>query len=161
VHYWAAPSGRWYHEALRYRRLAVAEPFARRGVRKYSLKTIGTEPGPHGRPTRSSGSIPTGNRSTRLVAWSSPTTRTFEHVTVFDDAHADDAYHALIKDVENGYTRSAALVVPEGPGLALARLWIRAGDGRAAERDGDRVRPCGDLAPVAEIAIWRADRPHH
>lgn len=39
----------------------------------------------------------------------------FEHVTVFDDAHADETFHGLVQDVEGGYTRSVALVLPEGP----------------------------------------------
>lgn len=43
----------------------------------------------------------------------------FEHVTVFDDAHADEAYHGLVQDVEGGYTRSVALIVPEGPAWLL------------------------------------------
>src|SRR5665809_83540 len=38
-----------------------------------------------------------------------------KHVTMFDDAHADDTFHGLVQDVEGGYTRSVALVLPEGP----------------------------------------------
>jgi hypothetical protein len=118
--------------ALRYRRLAVAEPFARRGVRKYSLKPIGTEPGAAWTHDAVEWLDPDGHRSTRL--WpGGHLPRRPSSMSPLRRRHADDAYHALIKDVENGYTRSAALVVPEGPGLALARLWIRADDGRAAE----------------------------
>ena len=43
----------------------------------------------------------------------------FEHVTVCDDAHAHEAYHGLVQDVEGGYTRSVALLVPEGPAWLL------------------------------------------
>jgi sulfide:quinone oxidoreductase len=43
----------------------------------------------------------------------------FEHVTVFDDEHADERYHGLVQDVEEGYTRSVALVIPEGPAWLL------------------------------------------
>ena len=55
----------------------------------------------------------------------------FEHVTVFDDEHADERYHGLIQDVEGGYTRSVALIVPEGP------VW---------------------LLPVYELALMTAER---
>jgi sulfide:quinone oxidoreductase len=39
----------------------------------------------------------------------------FEHVTVFDD----DTFQGLVQDVEGGYTRSVALVLPEGPSWPL------------------------------------------
>ena len=58
----------------------------------------------------------------------------FEHVTVFDDANADEAYHGLVQDVEGGYTRSIVLVLPEGPAWLLPGL--RAGaDDRGARRE--------------------------
>ncbi len=40
-------------------------------------------------------------------------------MTVFDDVHADEAYHGLVQDVEGGYTRSIALLLPEGPAWPL------------------------------------------
>lgn len=43
----------------------------------------------------------------------------FEHITVFDDEHADEGYHGVVQDVESGYTRTVALVVPEGPAWLL------------------------------------------
>jgi sulfide:quinone oxidoreductase len=55
----------------------------------------------------------------------------FEHVTVFDDEHADEGYHGLIQDVEDGYTRSVVLVIPEG------HAW---------------------LLPVYELALMTAER---
>ena len=55
----------------------------------------------------------------------------FEHVTVFDDEHADEGYHGLIQDVEGGYTRSVVLIVPEG------HAW---------------------LLPVYELALMTAER---
>ena len=50
-----------------------------------------------------------------LLALGARSVSPFEHVTLFDDAHADEAYHGLVQDVEGGYTRSVALLVPEGP----------------------------------------------
>ena len=55
----------------------------------------------------------------------------FEHVTVFDDEHADEGYHGLVQDVEEGYTRSVVLIIPEG------HAW---------------------LLPVYELALMTAER---
>lgn len=162
VHYWAAPSGS--RCLLPTRRsaagLCAAEPFARCGVRKYSLKQWALDRGRmdarRGRSARSRratgphGWWPGRHLPRRPSSMSPLRRRPRRRCLPRPDQGRGERLH-----------RSAALVVPEGPGLALARLWIRADDGRAAERDGDRVRPCGDLAPLAEIAIWRADRPHH
>jgi sulfide:quinone oxidoreductase len=54
-----------------------------------------------------------------LLAVGGRLTNPFEHVTVFDDAHADEAYRGLVQDVEGGYTRSLALLVPEGAAWLL------------------------------------------
>jgi sulfide:quinone oxidoreductase len=43
----------------------------------------------------------------------------YEHVTVFDDANADDTYRGVVQDVEEGYTRSVALLLPDGPAWPL------------------------------------------
>jgi sulfide:quinone oxidoreductase len=117
-------------DALRYRPMAVHEPFARRGARSYPLGTIARRAGaeweqdavewldPDGQVVRT-----TGGRSfsydALLLAIGARLEQPFEHVTVFDDAHADEAYHGLVQDVEDGYTRSVALVLPEGPAWLL------------------------------------------
>ena len=118
------------NDALRYRPLAVDEPFSRRGVRTYPLRTIarrtGTEwvedaldwvdPDAQVVHTAGSGVLP---YDALLLAVGARLVRPFDHVTVFDDAGADDAYHGLVQDVEGGYTRSVALVLPEGPAWLL------------------------------------------
>ena len=43
----------------------------------------------------------------------------YEHVTVFDDAHADDTYRGVVQDIEEGYTHSLALLLPDGPAWPL------------------------------------------
>jgi sulfide:quinone oxidoreductase len=117
-------------DALRYRPLAVDAPFARRGVRHYPLDRIARRTGaewekdavewldPDGQVVRTA----TGRKlpyDALLLAVGARLARPFEHVTVFDDAHADEAYHGLVQDVEEGYTRSVALVLPEGPAWLL------------------------------------------
>jgi sulfide:quinone oxidoreductase len=117
------------NDALRYRPLAVDEPFAR-GVRSYPLGTIARRTGseweqdavewldPDGQVVRTAAgrAFP---YDALLLAVGARLTSPFEHVTVFDDAHADEAYHGLVQDVEGGYTRSVALVLPEGPAWLL------------------------------------------
>jgi sulfide:quinone oxidoreductase len=115
---------------LRYRPLAVDEPFARRGVRRYPLPTIARRTGAdwvqdsaewvdsQAQTVHTSGgrALPF---DALLLAVGGRLVTPFEHVTVFDDAHADEAYHGLVQDVEEGYTRSVALIVPEGPAWLL------------------------------------------
>ena len=118
------------NDELRYRPLAVDEPFARRGVRSYPLTKIARRTGaewvqdavewldPSAQAVHTTGgrAIP---YDALLLAVGARLARPFEHVTVFDDAHADEAYHGLIQDVEGGYTRSVALLIPVGPAWLL------------------------------------------
>jgi len=118
------------NDELRYRPLAVDEPFARRGVRTYPLKTIArrtnseweqkvvewVDPDAQVVHTSDGGAV---SYDGLLLAVGARLSRPFDHVTVFDDAHADEAYQGLIQDVEGGYTRSVALILPEGPAWLL------------------------------------------
>jgi sulfide:quinone oxidoreductase len=111
---------------LRYRPAAVQEPFSRPGVRRYPLRRItqrtnaqwvqdGLEwldPGEQVVHTAEGRSLPYDGL---LVAVGARAATPYEHVTVFDDARPDDTYHGLVQDVEAGYTRSVALLLPDGP----------------------------------------------
>jgi len=112
-------------EELRYRPLAVEEPFAGRRLKRFSMRSIA-------RATEvewvqdtiewldpDAQSVHTGADDTLeydalLLAVGGRLGAPFEHVTVFDDAHADETFRGLVQDVEGGYTRSVALVLPEG-----------------------------------------------
>jgi sulfide:quinone oxidoreductase len=43
----------------------------------------------------------------------------FEHGRTFIDAAADDTFEGVVQDVEQGYARSVAFVIPEGPVYSL------------------------------------------
>lgn len=117
-------------DELRYRPLAVDEPFAMRGVRRYPLRTIAQRTGAESVKDAAESVDRDGQRvhtsggealpyDALLLAVGARLVNPFEHVTVFDDAHADDAYHGLVQDVEGGYTRSVALLLPAGPAWLL------------------------------------------
>ena len=117
-------------EELRYRPLAVQEPFARPGARRYPLRRVveRADAGwvqdavewvdPDGQAVHTAGgrSLP---YDALLLAVGARSSVPYEHVTVFDDAHADETYHGLVQDVEEGYTGSLALLLPEGPAWPL------------------------------------------
>ena len=73
----------------------------------------------------------------------------FEHVTVFDDAHADEAYHGLVQDVEGGYTRSVALIVPEGPAWLLPAYELALMTAERAASMGEEGLFVGVVTPEA------------
>ena len=113
-------------EELRIRPLAVQEPFSRPGPRRYPLRRIAQrtsstwvedalewiDPDAQTAHTSGGASLPF---DALLLAVGGRTEVPYEHVTAFDDAHADDTYRGLVQDVEEGYTRSIALLLPPGP----------------------------------------------
>ncbi len=117
-------------EELRYRPLAVDEPFARRRMTRFPLRVIARRTGAEwvrdtldwldpGAQSVHTGAGRTLAYDALLLAVGGQLGVPFEHVTVFDDAHADETFHGLVQDVEGGYTRSVALVLPEGPAWPL------------------------------------------
>ena len=71
-----------------------------------------------------------------LLAIGARLVRPFEHVTLFDDSHADEAYSGLIQDVVGGYLRSVALVMPEGPAWLLPAYELALMTAKRAESVG-------------------------
>jgi sulfide:quinone oxidoreductase len=118
------------NDELRYRPMAVQEPFSRPGARSYPLRRIAqrasadwmqaalewVDPDGQVAHTAEGGSV---EYDALLLAVGARAEVPYEHVTVFDDAHADDAYHGLVQDVEQGYTRSVALLLPDSPAWPL------------------------------------------
>jgi sulfide:quinone oxidoreductase len=136
------------NDELRYRPLAVHEPFALRGVRRHPLRRIASRTGiewikdaaeavdlqAQTLHTSEGHSI---GYDALLLALGARSTTPFEHVTVFDDADADDAYHGIVQDVEGGYTRSLALVLPEGPAWLLPAYELALMTAERAESMGE------------------------
>jgi sulfide:quinone oxidoreductase len=117
-------------DELRYRPVAVQEPFSRPSARRYPLRKIVRKANaewvqealewvdPDGQVAHSADGriIP---YDALLLAVGARSEVPYEHVTVFDDANADDTYRGVVQDVEEGYTRSVALLLPDGPAWPL------------------------------------------
>ena len=118
-------------DELRYRPVAVQEPFSRPAARRYSLRQIARRTGaewvedglqwvdPDRQEAHTAGSGRALPYDALLLAVGARTEVPYEHVTVFDDAQADETYRGLVQDVEQGYTRSVALLLPGGPAWPL------------------------------------------
>jgi sulfide:quinone oxidoreductase len=131
-------------DELRYRPMAVQEPFSRPGARRYPLWKIASRIGaewvqsglewvdPDGQQahTTDGHAIP---YDALLLTVGARTETPYDHVTVFDDAQPDETYRGVVQDVEEGYTRSVALLLPDGPAWPL---------------------------PVYELALMTAERAH-
>jgi sulfide:quinone oxidoreductase len=50
-----------------------------------------------------------------LIAVGGRQIETFEHVNTFRDAEADETYQGVVQDVEEGYSKSIAFLLPDGP----------------------------------------------
>jgi sulfide:quinone oxidoreductase len=118
------------NDELRYRPVAVQEPFSRPSARRYPLRQIARRTNadwvqealewvdPDGQVARTADGRAI-QYDALLLAVGARTQVPYEHVTVFDDANADDTYRGVVQDVEEGYTRSLALLLPEGPAWPL------------------------------------------
>jgi sulfide:quinone oxidoreductase len=118
------------NEELRYRPLAVQEPFSRPAARRYPLRQVArrasaewvqdalewVDPDGQVAHTVEGASL---EYDALLLAVGAHAEVPYEHVTVFDDAHADETYRGVVQDIEEGYTRSIALLLPEGPAWPL------------------------------------------
>jgi sulfide:quinone oxidoreductase len=50
-----------------------------------------------------------------LIAVGGRQIEAFEHVTTFRDAEADETYQGVVQDVEQGYSKGVAFLLPDGP----------------------------------------------
>jgi sulfide:quinone oxidoreductase len=127
---------------LRYRPLAVQEPFAKPGARRYPLARIAGDTGaalvhdalewvdPDGQVVHTASGEQL-RYDALLLAYGARSAEPFEHAITFDDAHADDTFLGIVESLEGGYSKRVGLIVPEG------RTWP---------------------LPVYELALQTADR---
>lgn len=106
-----------------YRPLAVAEPFTSGHARRYRLADLAraaeaelvtgalSEVDPTARRVRTGDGTSLGYDAL-LACPGAIVTPVFEHVTRFEDAHVDELLHGLVQDIEGGYVRRLAIVVP-------------------------------------------------
>ena len=128
-----------------YQPMAVAEPFARRGAERTSLDKVAQDfsaervkdtldridPGKHEVTTGGGRTIGYDVLLTTLGARRRPA---LQHVTTFRGQEDSESVHGLIQDVEDGYIKSVAFVIPGGVTwpLPLYELALMAA-GRARE----------------------------
>jgi sulfide:quinone oxidoreductase len=117
-------------DELRYRPVAVEEPFSRPAARRYPLRRIAERTGAEwiqdalewvdldGQLVHTSDerSVP---YDALLIGVGAQLSAAYDHVTVFDDSQPDETYRGLVQDVEEGYTKNLALLLPEGPAWPL------------------------------------------
>nr|MDQ2898017.1 NAD(P)/FAD-dependent oxidoreductase [Actinomycetota bacterium] len=103
--------------------LRVSEPFAHRGARHYSLEAIARDIGvelkqdafkwldPASRVVHTEGGEQL-SYDVLLLALGAISRSRFRHALTLDDRHLDEQLHGLIQDVEGGYIRKLAFIVP-------------------------------------------------
>jgi sulfide:quinone oxidoreductase len=117
-------------DEFRYRPQSVDEPFSRGRARRLAVRRVAQrtgaewvedslerlDPDAQAAHTLGGAALP---YDALLLAVGGRLEAPFEHVTVFDDREADETFRGLVQDVEAGYTRSVALVIPEGAAWPL------------------------------------------
>jgi sulfide:quinone oxidoreductase len=109
-----------------YRPMAVEEPFAAGGAERYPLSKLAAEAGAEliedalavVDPERRCVQTAAGNElgyDALFVALGARMDAAFDHATTIDDGRMDELLHGLVQDVEGGYLKRLAVVVPAPP----------------------------------------------
>jgi sulfide:quinone oxidoreductase len=113
-----------------YRPLTVGEPFAMGRAKRFALAPIAAQSDAEliAEPltrvdlqnrvahTASGTEVP---YDALLIAAGARSTPAFRHVSTFSDRDAEATYLGIVRDIEQGYLRSLALIIPEGPAWPL------------------------------------------
>lgn len=113
-------------DSLVYRPLAVREPFALSGARRYPLASLASalaatwiQDGVDGAdPAQRTVHLASGDElayDALLLALGGRETSPHEHAHVFNDRNAGDTFHGIVQDIEAGYITSLVLIEPDGP----------------------------------------------
>ena len=114
------------NDELILRPLAVLQPFAGGPPTRYPLERIAADTGaewlqeslswvdPEGQIAHTDGGRQL-HFDALLVAVGARQLPAFDHVRTFRDADADEAFRGVVQDIEEGYSKSIAFLLPEGP----------------------------------------------
>jgi sulfide:quinone oxidoreductase len=154
-----------------YRPTSVGEPFTTAHARHYSLAKLAAAAGAELVPDRLSGvdaprrQVTTGGGATLsydelLVCPGAIMRHPYEHTTRFDDARVDELLHGLVQDIEGGYVRRLAIVVPAPmpwplPAYELALMASERAWDMRAEMDVTVFTP-----ETAPLAVFGAHASH-
>ena len=114
------------NEELVYRPMAVRQPFAFGAPSHYSLKRIAADADANwvqdtlAWVDRDGQVVHTGEDQelpfdALLIAVGAHQVPPYEHVRTFIDAEADETYQGVLQDIEGGYSKSIAFLLPVGP----------------------------------------------
>jgi sulfide:quinone oxidoreductase len=162
------------NDELVYRPLAVRQPFAFGPPSRYPLRRIAADCAAEwtkdtlawvepDRQVVHTGDGAEVDYDALLVAVGARQEEPYEHAGTFRDAEADDVYHGVVQDVEGGYTRSIAFILPVGPTwpLPLYELALMTAE-RASSMSMDdlewalvtpETRPLAIFGPAASDAV--------
>ena len=113
-------------DSLVYRPLAVREPFALSGARRYPLRSVVAAVGAKWIQDGVDGADPAARTvhlaggdelayDALLLALGGRETSPHEHAHVFNDRNAGETFHGIVQDIEAGYITSLVLIEPDGP----------------------------------------------
>jgi sulfide:quinone oxidoreductase len=158
-----------------YRPLSIGEPFTRSWAGHYALENIAADAGAElvidtlvGVDQRSKTARTASGQELSfdalLVATGASSVAAYEHATSMDDARMDELLHGLVQDVEEGYVRRLAIVLPAPlpwplPGYELALMASERAWDMQAEMDvtlfTPERAPLEVFGPTASAAVAR------
>ncbi|MEA2270163.1 MAG: sulfide:quinone oxidoreductase [Solirubrobacteraceae bacterium] len=156
-----------------YRPMKVAEPFARGQARRHPLAEIARDVGARfvqdsvtAVDHEAGVALTEGGKALRfdalLLATGARSVPAYEHALTWDDRSAPDQLGGLLRDIEQGYVRRLAFVVPPGPGwplpayelaLMTARMAWDAQTGLQITLITPEVSPLAVFGPQATSAV--------
>ena len=153
------------NEELVQRPLAVAQPFASGPPNRYPLKRIASDVGAEwikdtlGWVDAEGRIVHTGDGTelpfdALLVAVGARPVEPFEHVRTFSDAQADETFQGVVKDIEEGYSKSVAFLLPDGPVYPLPIYELALLTAERARSMGVDVDLCVVTPEPAPLAVF-------
>lgn len=149
-----------------YRPLSVGEPFALGDARRVSLEKVAAEFGAELRQANLQAVVPqedtlllddgeTLGYDAALIAVGARRVPAFDHAITFRGSEDSEAVHGLIQDIEGGYSRRVAFIVPTGVSWSLPLYELALMAARRAREMGIDDMEIGLITPEeAPLAIF-------